>query len=86
MKQIIGVMPPEFHFPSDETMLWVSGEIRARSVRPGNLGTPVVARMKDGVTPEQLAAELTRIAKQLPARFGGIAGLRAHHRANTARS
>ena len=28
MKQVIGVMPPEFHFPDDNTMLWVSGEIR----------------------------------------------------------
>jgi predicted permease len=27
--------------------------------------------MKKGVTPEQLAAELTRLAKELPARFGG---------------
>ena len=23
MKQVIGVMPPEFQFPSDNTMLWV---------------------------------------------------------------
>jgi putative ABC transport system permease protein len=28
MKQIIGIMPPEFRFPSDNTMLWVAGEVR----------------------------------------------------------
>ena len=36
--------------------------------------------MKEGVTREQLAAELTRLSKELPARFGGHADLRAHHR------
>ena len=71
LKRIIGVMPREFHFPSDNTLLWVSGEVRLDQVRPGTLGMPVVARMKDGVTPEQLAAELSRLAKGLPARFGG---------------
>ncbi|HEY7236281.1 MAG TPA: ABC transporter permease [Gemmatimonadaceae bacterium] len=71
LKRIIGVMPRGFHFPSDKTMLWVSGEIRLDQVRPGNFGGPVIARMKKGVTPEQLAAELTRLAKELPARFGG---------------
>jgi predicted permease len=71
MKQIIGVMPRGFHFPSDNTMLWISNEVRLDQVRPGNWGTPIVARMKDGVTTEQLVAELTGIAKELPARFGG---------------
>ena len=27
MRQIIGVMPPEFRFPSDNTMVWVAGSI-----------------------------------------------------------
>ena len=31
----------------------------------------MVARMKPGVTTEQLAAELTNLAKELPGRFGG---------------
>ena len=71
LKQIIGVMPPEFRFPDDKTMLWISGEIRPEVVRAGNRGAPTVARMKPGVTPDQLAVELTQLAKQLPARFGG---------------
>jgi predicted permease len=71
MRQIIGVMPPEFRFPSDETLLWVAGEARLDQVRPGNLGIPIIARMKPGVTHEQLATELTRLSKQLPQRFGG---------------
>jgi putative ABC transport system permease protein len=84
MKQIIGVMPPEFRFPSDNTMLWVSGQFNLEDVRPGQGGPPMVARMKEGVTREQLAAELTRLSKELPARFGGppaYARLVQQHRA-----
>ncbi len=73
MKQVIGVMPADFHFPNDNTMLWVSTPVRLDQVRPGSFGTPIVARMKPGVTPERLAAELTGISKQLPKRFGGSA-------------
>ena len=71
MRQVIGVMPPAFSFPSEETLLWVAGEVRPAEIRPGQLGAPVVARMKPGVTREQLADELTRVSKELPARFGG---------------
>jgi predicted permease len=71
MRQVIGVMPPEFSFPTEETLLWVAGEVRPSEIRPGQLGAPVVARMKPGVTREQLGAELTRLSKELPARFGG---------------
>ncbi len=70
MREIIGVMPPDFRFPFDETMLWVA-EAAPGQINPGQLGMPVVARMKDGVTREQLATELTRLSKELPARFGG---------------
>jgi predicted permease len=71
MREVIGVMPAEFRFPSDETLLWVAGEPELAPINPGQLGVPVVARMKEGVTREQLAAELTRLSKELPARFGG---------------
>jgi predicted permease len=71
MREVIGVMPPEFTFPSEETLLWVAGQVRAAQVRPGQLGPPLIARVKPGVTREQLAAELTRLSKELPARFGG---------------
>lgn len=74
MKQIIGVMPPDFRFPSDNTMLWVAGEVRLDQVRPGQFGVAMVGRLKPGVTRERLAAELTRLSKELPARFGGSAG------------
>ncbi len=73
LKQVIGVMPPGFTFPSGETLLWVSGTVGLADINPLELGSPVVVRMKDGVTREQLAAELTRLAKELPERFGSPA-------------
>jgi predicted permease len=73
IKQIIGVMPPGFAFPADSTMLWVANQVRLQDIRPGQGGATMVARMKPGVTREQLAAELTRLARELPARFGGNA-------------
>jgi putative ABC transport system permease protein len=84
MRQVIGIMPPDFHFPSDETLLWVAGEAQLSQVNPGQLGMPIVARMKEGVTREELATELTQVSKNLPARFGGppnYARLIGQHRA-----
>ena len=70
-RTVIGIMPPEFRFPDDETLLWVAGEARLDQVNPGSLGLPIVARMKEGVTRDQLATELTLLSKGLPQRFGG---------------
>ena len=84
LKQIIGVMPPEFQFPGEETMLWIATPTRLEDVRAGQPGMPIVARLKPGVTPDQLAAELTRLSKELPTRFGGpptYARLIEQHRA-----
>ncbi len=71
MRQVVGIMPPDFEFLNENTLLWVAGEIRPANVQAGNLGSLVFARMKPGVTPEQLAAELTVLSKGLPDRFGG---------------
>ena len=71
MRQIIGVMPPEFTFPSENTLLWVASPIVTSEIRTGQGGGPVIARLRPGVTRDALAAELTRLSKQLPDRFGG---------------
>ena len=80
MREVIGVMPPEFAFPTEETLLWVAGEVRPADVRPGQLGAPVIARMKPGVTREQLAVELTRALEGTPGALRRAAQLRADHR------
>jgi predicted permease len=70
LKQVIGIMPREFTYPTERTMLWVSGEIRQSDIQAGFGGAPIVARLKDGVTPEQLAVEMRQLSQQLPTRFG----------------
>lgn len=84
MRQVIGVMPRDFIFPDDGALLWVVSNFRPADVRPGNLGVPIIASLKPGVTTEQLATELTTISKELPERFGGspnYARMIAAHRA-----
>ena len=71
MREVIGIMPAEFRFPNDNTLLWVPNQVRLEQIRPGNFGLPVIARMRAGVTREQLATELTQLSKELPGRFGG---------------
>lgn len=74
MRTVVGIMGPEFTFPTDGTMLWISSEIRPTDIeQPGDFGTELVGRMAPGVTPEALAADLTALAKRLPERFGGPA-------------
>jgi putative ABC transport system permease protein len=84
-RTIVGVMGPEFKFPDDGTMLWMTGVIRAEDIpTPGRFGMPLVARLKPGVTPEALARELNTLAARLPERFGGSANyarLIGQHRA-----
>ena len=72
-RTIVGVMPPEFRFPSDGTLLWISNRIRPEGLVPGRFGMPLVARMAPGATPETVATELNALARKLPERFGGSA-------------
>src|SRR5262245_10057207 len=83
-RTIIGVMGPDFRFPIDGTLLWISGSLQLDTRNPGNFGRPLVARMAPGVTTEALANELTTLSKRLPERFGGpprYATLIGQHRA-----
>ena len=70
-RTIIGVMGPEFRFPDDGTMLWMSSTLNVAEIEPGRFQMPIIARVKPGTTPEALSAELTQLARQLPERFGG---------------
>jgi predicted permease len=72
-RRIIGVMGPSFRFPDEGTMVWFPAVVRPAGIVPGRFGLPLVGRMAPGATPEQVAAELTTLARQLPGRFGGSA-------------
>jgi putative ABC transport system permease protein len=83
-RTVIGVMGPDFKFPSDGTMLWLPGDIRPEGLVPGRFGMELVGRVVPGTTPAALANELTALSKALPRRFGGTANYAktiAQHRA-----
>lgn len=70
-RTVLGVMPPDFFFPNDRTLLWIPQIIRPEEIEPGRFGQALVGRLKPGASREELAAELTVLAKGLPERFGG---------------
>ncbi len=83
-RMVIGIMGPEFRFPTDGTLLWIAGEILPTEVEVGEFDTPLVGRMAPGATTETVANELTTLARRLPERFGGPASyarLIGQHRA-----
>jgi predicted permease len=70
-RTIIGVMGPDFSFPTD-VLLWVPFPIRPEDVVPGQFGrNGLVARMAPSATHAALVDELGVLARRLPERFGG---------------
>jgi putative ABC transport system permease protein len=70
---IIGVMPRSFEFPLqaghlDQTQLWVPMSLTPDELSLDHAGTwayHMVARLKDGVTLQQAAEDMNRVAKQV---------------------
>jgi putative ABC transport system permease protein len=60
--RIVGVMPPDFRFPSVEVEIWVPITIDPANLAVGNFRYDGVARLHPGVTPERAAHELSSLA------------------------
>jgi putative ABC transport system permease protein len=81
-RTVIGVMPPDFDFPTEDTTLWIPNPVVLAAsqgqtqIRPGNFGLPLVARVKPGVERAALIAQLDLIAGRLPDEYGGSATYR----------
>ncbi|MGC1672077.1 MAG: ABC transporter permease [Candidatus Acidiferrales bacterium] len=69
--QVIGVMPPDFRFPSPETQLWVPLNIDSRQPEKYWAGDymPMIGRLRPGATIAQAAAEARSLQPQLRALF-----------------
>ena len=70
-REVVGVMAPDFYFPSKEIEMWVpmgwNHEQIAQLRRPHFLRA--VGRLKAGVTTEQARAEMTTIASRLEEQY-----------------
>ena len=71
-RQIVGVMPADFRFPSPKSEVWVPLDIDSRNIPSFWAGDfmPIIARLKPGATRQQAAAEIalfqSRVAKLFP--------------------
>ncbi|HEV2845283.1 MAG TPA: ABC transporter permease, partial [Thermoanaerobaculia bacterium] len=68
--RIVGVMPPDLHFPSAETELWTPITIDPALVRPGNFNYRAVGRLRPGVTLERAGRELSPLVWRIPEEYG----------------
>jgi predicted permease len=69
--QVIGVMPPDFRFPSPETQIWVPLHIDSRQPEKywGGDYMPMIGRLHPGARMTQAAAEARSLQPQLRALF-----------------
>jgi len=71
-RQVVGVMPADFRFPSPKTELWVPLDLDPRKTGDywGSSYMPVSARLRPGTTLEQARADLTQLRPKVLAAFG----------------
>lgn len=55
---IIGIMPPAFQFPGRQVDVWAPLTIRPEAIDRGEVGFPMLARLRPGVSWAQASAEL----------------------------
>jgi predicted permease len=72
-RQVIGVMPPNFRFPSPKTQLWIPLHNDSRAVHDYWAGDfmPVIGRLRPGVTLPQALAEIRLFQSHAGALFPG---------------
>jgi putative ABC transport system permease protein len=70
-RQIVGIMPADFQFPSQKTQLWVPVHLDPRNVGNywGGGFMPIIGRLRDGVTLAQAHSELRAALPELRTLF-----------------
>lgn len=59
--EVIGVMPPSFHFPSSDVDAWEPLRFDPAHTQTGSFNYSAVGRLRPGITPQAAAAEMTRL-------------------------
>jgi putative ABC transport system permease protein len=70
-RQVVGVMPASFRFPSPKTELWVPLNLDPRKTGDylGDSYMPLVGRLRDGASVEQARAELPQLRERVLAEY-----------------
>ncbi len=73
-REIIGVAPPETHFPDSDTQFWFPIAFKAGDTYDPwtQFDYQAIARLRDGYTPRQAQAELQTVHRQMLAMFPWI--------------
>ncbi|HXD23078.1 MAG TPA: ABC transporter permease, partial [Gemmatimonadaceae bacterium] len=70
-REIVGVAPKMFHFPAEQTQLWLPLVLDPAHTNSAAFDYQGVARLKDGVTIAAANADLQRLLPQVPVVFPG---------------
>ena len=70
-REVVGIMPARFRYPTASTQLWYPLPFDAATASPGNFNFTQVARLKPGVTPERAVAELARLLPRVIEEYPG---------------
>jgi hypothetical protein len=70
-RQVVGVMPASFRWPSPKTELWVPLDLDSRKIGDywGSSYMPIIARLKPGATVEQARTEIKQLRLQVLASY-----------------
>lgn len=70
-REIIGVMPPGFLYPSPATQLWIPAPFSMAAASPASFDWFSIARLNPGVSPESATRELDQLLARLVEVFPG---------------
>lgn len=71
LRQVVGVMPARFHWPSSSTELWLPIGIDPARTASAAFDYRGVARLRDGVSVEAADADLQRLLPEVPVAYPG---------------
>ncbi|MBC7898229.1 MAG: ABC transporter permease [Cytophagaceae bacterium] len=71
LHEVVGVMPPRFHFPTAETALWLPSGIDPANYETATFDYKAVGRRRAEVTDAAVQADLQRLLVRLPDEYPG---------------
>jgi putative ABC transport system permease protein len=75
-REVVGIMPPDFEFPSRDTRVWLPLGLPEARDDYGNFSFQVVARLRDGASAEQAQARLVPLLARLRGELEDVGGFR----------
>jgi len=70
-RDIIGVMPADFDFPTEDTDLWLPTGIDPESADPGSFSWSAVGRLKAGLDAAGVQDQMAPVVARIPERYPG---------------